>query len=268
MTELNENSLRFDLETASDEIQKFIKKVAGGANASGVVLGLSGGVDSALTATLCTRALGRDKVLGLMMPTSFTPERDNKDAAELAEMLGIGTKRIEIGSICDAFVRALRIQADDVKARIPLANIRARIRMIITYFYANANNYLVAGTGDRSETLIGYYTKYGDGGADFFPIRHLYKTQVRELAKHLGIPERMADKPSSPQLYPGHKLSDELPLDYGELDLVLVGLFDYRMLPEKISEATNVPIDTVMEVSSRHIGTEHKRESPPAIERK
>lgn len=268
MTELNENSLRFDLETASEEIQKFIKEVAGGANASGVVLGLSGGVDSALTATLCTRALGKEKVLGLMMPTSFTPERDNKDAAELAELLGIRTRKIEIDSICDAFVGALRIQADDAKARIPLANIRARIRMIIPYFYANANNYLVVGTGDRSETLIGYFTKYGDGGADFFPIRHLYKTQVRELAKHLGIPARMADKPSSPQLYPGHKLSDELPLDYSKLDLVLVGLFDYRMLPEKIGEATNVPLDIVTEVSSRHNRTEHKRESPPAIRRK
>ena len=268
MTELNENSLRFDLESASDEIQKFTKEVVRSANASGVVLGLSGGVDSTLTAALCTRALGKDKVLGLMMPTSFTPERDNEDAAELAEMLGIRVKKVRIDSICDAFVEALGIGADDAKSRIPLANIRARIRMIIPYFYANANNYLVAGTGDRSETLIGYFTKYGDGGADFFPIRHLYKTQVRELAKHLGIPARMADKPSSPQLYPGHKLSDELPLDYGRLDLVLVGLFDYRMLPEKVSEATNVPLDIVMEVSSRHNRTEHKRESPPAIERK
>ena len=268
MIELNEDSLRFDLERTSDEIQKFIKEVVQSANASGVVLGLSGGVDSTLTAALCTRALGRDKVLGLMMPTSFTPERDNKDAAELAEMLGIRAKKVNIDSICDAFVEALGIRADDAQARIPLANIRARIRMIIPYFYANTNNYLVAGTGDRSETLIGYFTKYGDGGADFFPIRHLYKTQARELAKHLGIPQRMADKPSNPQLYPGHKLSDELPLDYDKLDLVLVGLFDYRMSPEEVSEATNVPLDVVMEVSRRHKRTEHKRESSPAIERK
>lgn len=268
MIELNEDSLRFDLEKTLDETLLFIREVVQKANASGVVIGLSGGVDSTLTAALCTQALGKDKVLGIMMPTSFTPERDNLDALELAEMLGIRVEKVEIDSICDAFVKALGVQVDDPAAKIPLANIRARIRMIIPYFYANGNNYLVAGTGDRSETFIGYFTKHGDGAADFFPIRHLYKTQVRELAKHLGIPERMADKPSSPQLYPGHKLSDELPLDYDKLDLVLLGLFDCGMPPEKVSEATNVPLEVVMEVSNRYNRTEHKRKSPPSIERR
>lgn len=268
MIDLNEDSLRFDFEKTLDQTLQFIREVVQNANASGVVIGLSGGVDSTLTAALCTRALGKRRVLGIMMPTSFTPERDNADALELAEMLGIRVEKVNIDSICDTFVKALRIRTDDSGARIPLANIRARIRMIIPYFYANANNYLVAGTGDRSETLIGYFTKYGDGGADFFPIRHLYKTQIRELAKHLGIPERMADKPSSPQLYPGHKLSDELPLDYDKLDPVLVGLFDYGMSPVEVSEATNVPLDIVMEVTNRYNRAEHKRKSPPAIEKK
>ncbi len=268
MIDLNEDSLRFDFEKTLDQTLQFIREVVQNANASGVVIGLSGGVDSTLTAALCTRALGKRRVLGIMMPTSFTPERDNADALELAEMLGIRVEKVNIDSICDTFVKALRIRTDDSGARIPLANIRARIRMIIPYFYANANNYLVAGTGDRSETLIGYFTKYGDGGADFFPIRHLYKTQIRELAKHLGIPERMADKPSSPQLYPGHKLSDELPLDYDKLDLVLVGLFDYGMLPVEVSGATNVPLDIVMEVTNRYNRAEHKRIPPPAIEKK
>jgi len=268
LIDLNEDSLRFDFEKTLDQTLQFIREVVQNANASGVVIGLSGGVDSTLTAALCTRALGKRRVLGIMMPTSFTPERDNADALELAEMLGIRVEKVNIDSICDTFVKALRIRTDDSGARIPLANIRARIRMIIPYFYANANNYLVAGTGDRSETLIGYFTKYGDGGADFFPIRHLYKTQIRELAKHLGIPERMADKPSSPQLYPGHKLSDELPLDYDKLDLVLVGLFDYGMSPVEVSEATNVPLDIVMEVTNRYNRAEHKRIPPPAIEKK
>lgn len=267
MIKLDEDSLAFNAEETLDEILQFIRKVVQDADASGVVLGLSGGTDSTLTAALCTRALGKDKVLGILMPTSFTPERDNLDALELAEMLGIQTEKVNIDDICDAFVEALAIHGDDPKTRIPLANVRARIRMIIPYYYANASNYLVAGTGDRSEMLIGYFTKYGDGGADFFPIAHLYKTQVRRLAKYLGVPERMADKPSSPQLYPGHKLSDELPLNYERLDPVLVGLFDCAMTPEKASEVTDVPLAIVMEVVDRYNRTEHKRKSPPLIEK-
>ena len=267
MTQLNQESLKLDFEKTLDEILQFIKEVVRNAHASGVVLGLSGGVDSALTAAVCTRALGGEKVLGIMMPTSFTPERDNTDALELAEMLGIKVTKVDIESICEAFVKTLRIDTDDPKTRMPLANIRARIRMIIPYFNANANNYLVAGTGDRSETLIGYFTKHGDGGADFFPIRHLYKTQVRELAKHLSLSDRIADKPSSPQLYPGHRLSDELPIDYDKLDLVLVGYFDYGMSPEEIAEQTNVPPNIVMEVIDRYKRTEHKRSAAPSITR-
>jgi NAD+ synthase len=139
--------------------------------------------------------------------------------------------------------------------------------MVILYFFANANNMLVAGTGDQSEALIGFYTKYGDGAADFFPIKHLYKTQVRELTKYLGIPEKMALKPSSPQLYPGHKLSDEVPLNYDRLDPVLVGLFDLKLPPEKVSNMTEVPLEIVMEIIKRHKKSEHKRIPPPTIEK-
>jgi len=263
---LNEESLRFDFEKTLNEILTFIRKTVKDSNASGVVIGLSGGVDSTLTAALCSRALGKEKVLGVLMPASFTPKEDVKDALELAEMLGIRTERVNIDEISKAFIEALKIREDDAKMKIPLANIRARIRMIILYFYANINNYLVAGTGDRSEILIGYFTKYGDGGADFFPIAHLYKTQVRKLAKYLGIPERIAFKPSSPQLYPGHKLLDEVPLDYDKMDPVLKGLFDLKLPLEKVSEITNVPFDIVTEIMRRHNRTEHKRRFPSTLE--
>ncbi len=240
--------LDFDPKETLNKTLDFIRKAVEETKASGVVLGLSGGVDSSLTATLCARALGKDKVLGVLMPTSFTPKEDIADALSLAESLGIRTETISIDEICCSFVKVLKIREDTAGTRIPLANIRARTRMIILYFFANVHNYLVAGTSDRSEALIGFFTKHGDGAADFLPIRHLYKTQARRLAAYMGIPERMAFKPSSPQLYPSHKIRDELPIDYDKLDPVLVGLFDCKLPSEKVSEMADVPLDTVLEV--------------------
>lgn len=262
---LDENSLGIDLRKAEKTSVEFIKKVVESSGASGVVIGLSGGVDSSLTATLCVRALGKDKVLGVLLPTNFTPRDDVEDALELAEMLGIRTEMINVQGILGAFLNCLKLSGDSPEYRLPTANILARIRMVMLYYYANVNGYLVAGPSDRSETLIGYFTKYGDGAADFFTNIHLYKTQVRELARHLGVPDKIASKPSSPQLYPGHKATDEIPIDYDKLDLILVGLFDYEMEPEDVSEATGIPLETVTEVQDRYIKTMHKRVSPPMI---
>ena len=260
-------ALKFDPERETGRIIAFIRDVVEGAGASGVVIGLSGGVDSSLTATLCVRALGSDRVLGIIMPANFTPKEDVEDAINLAEMLGIKYKMFNIEGISEAFFDALKINREDLRAKIPMANIRARIRMIILYYHANINNYLVVGTSDRSETLIGYFTKYGDGGVDFLPICHLYKTQVRKLAKYLGVPERIAYKPSSPQLYPGHKATDEIPIDYDKLDLILAGIFDLKMTVEAVSKAVGVPVEVVREVINRFNRTMHKRSYPPRIER-
>jgi len=257
--------LIFDAQKVLEETLRFIRKVVEEANASGVVVGLSGGVDSSLTAALCTRALGRERVLGILMPTSFTPKEDVEDAYKLAEMLGIRTRRVDIDGICEAFLKAMGFSRESLEMKMPLANLRARIRMVILYFHANAYNMLVAGTGDLSESLIGFFTKYGDGAADFLPIAHLYKTQVRKLAEYLGIPKRIAFKPSSPQLYPGHKLLDEVPIDYDELDLVLVRLFERGLPPEEVSEETKVPLEIVLDIKSRYEKTRHKRELPPRI---
>jgi NAD+ synthase len=247
---------------AIDRIMEFIRREVEESGVSGVVIGLSGGVDSSLTAALCVRALGKDRVLGLIMPTSFMPKEDLEDAINLARVLGIKTEIINIDGICNAFVDALQIDPNNPAYRMPMANLRARIRMAILYFYANLYNYLVVGTSDRSEYLIGYFTKYGDGAADIFSIRHLYKTQVRELASYLGLPERIVKKPSSPQLYPGHKLSDELPVDYSTIDPILIGLFDEGLAAEGVSKNLGVPMEVVNEVLRRHMMTEHKRRSP------
>jgi len=230
-------------------------------------LGLSGGIDSSLTAALCARALGGDRVLGVIMPTSFTPKEDIEDALELARMFGIKTVTVNIDDVCCSFAGALGININDPAAKMPLANLRARVRMVILYFYANLYGYLVAGTSDKSEYLIGFFTKYGDGAADFFPIRHLYKTQVREIAAYLGLPERIVGKPSSPQLYPGHKLLDELPVDYSIIDPILIGLFEKKLTCEEISGEIGIPVEIVREIMNRHLKSMHKRKEAPAIKK-
>ena len=256
---------KLDYGRVTEEIVEFIKKTVENSGASGVVIGLSGGVDSSLTAVLCSKALGRDRVLAVLMPTTFTPKQDIEDARYLAKELGIRSEEVKIDEISNAFFTELKCDEKDPRYKIPMANIRARIRMVILYFYANLNNYLVAGTGDKSERLIGYFTKYGDGGVDFMPIGHLYKTQVRELARFLGVPEHIAYKPSSPQLYPGHKATDEIPIDYERLDLILYGLFDLKLPPKVVSSETGTPRSVVDEVLLRVKTTEHKRRPPPMV---
>jgi NAD+ synthase len=253
------------LDETAKEILDFIRETVKEAKAKGVIVGLSGGVDSSVTATLSVRALGSNKVLGLLMPLEFTPSQDTDDAKELAEWLGIRTEYIDIQSICEAFFAKLNSKENDPVQRIPMANVRARVRMIILYYYANLKDYLVVGTGDRSEGLIGYFTKYGDGGVDFEPIAHLYKTQVRELAKHLGVPEKIANKPSSPQLYPGHKATDEIPLTYEKLDPILMALFDDNLSSIQASQKTDTPIEIVNQVLSRYNQSKHKRKTPPML---
>ncbi len=256
---------KLNYEEAAKEIYGFLRRTVEEARASGAVIGLSGGVDSSLTVTLCVNALGDENVLGVLMPTDFTPKQDVDDARKLAAQLGVRTEFINIEGACGKLFDDLKIGGDDRGKRMLRANIYARMRMIILYYYANLNNYLVVGPGDRSEALIGFFTKYGDGGADLFPIMHLYKTQVRELAAYLGVPEKVAYKPSSPQLYPGHKATDEIPIDYDKLDLVLVGLFDLKLQPGEVSRLTNVPLGIVEEAVRRFNISKHKRMFPPSM---
>lgn len=254
-----------DAELTAREIAQLIRGTVEGAGARGVVLGLSGGVDSSLVATLCVRALGSEPVLGVLMPASFTPEVDVQDARMLAGQLGIRTRRVDIEPSTDAFSNSLGCDPSAVKFRMPLANLRARCRMAVLYYLANLERLLVVGTGDRSEALIGYFTKYGDGGADIQPIAHLYKTQVRRLAEQLGVPHRIACKPSSPQLYPGHRASDELPLGYEMLDPILFGVFDECLPPVEVSRRTGIGVEEVERVVQMHRWSRHKRELPVMV---
>jgi NAD+ synthase len=265
MSTTEEASADMDAERITDQIIKFIRRQVSSAGVDGVVIGLSGGVDSSLAASLCVRALGKERVLGLLMPTDFTPEEDIQDARALAEKLQIQTHTIRMDGIVKAFATEMPIDTESEAAKIPMANLLARARMVVLYFFANRENLLVAGTGDRSEALIGYFTKYGDGAVDFHPISHLYKNQVRELAGHLGVPARISEKPSSPQLYPDHEAEEEIPLPYTRLDEVLHCIFDRGLSVEETAEICSVSQETVEDVLLRYEDTSHKRESPPMV---
>jgi NAD+ synthase len=260
LTELAGKLTEMDWKKVEDDIIHFIAAAVSEAKAEGVVLGLSGGIDSSVVVTLCVKALGKENVLGLYMPATFTPADDQDDAKAIAQDLGIRTHLIPIGQIVDKFLEIVPMKE---RNRVAVGNLFARMRMVANYYVANSVNYLVSGTGDRSEILIGYFTKYGDGGADFLPIGHLYKTQVRELAKHLGLPSRIADKPASPQLWKGQKATDEIPIDYPILDQVLHGLFDIKMSAGDVAKALNIPSKVVETVQRFHERSHHKRTIPP-----
>ncbi|MGC8831402.1 MAG: NAD+ synthase [Thermoproteota archaeon] len=224
------------------------------------IIGLSGGLDSSVVAFLTARALGGERTRLYLMPSSITPKQDMEDAASIIEELKIprgNWRTIEIDNIVDAFEKKL-----GPMGKVEKGNVMARIRMLILYHEAAANNGLVIGTGDRSEILMGYFTKYGDGGADIMPIAGLYKTQVRQLAEHLKTPERIRVKPPSPALWHGQTAEGELGVDYATLDTILYLRFDRRLSRDRIQRVSGIPLETVERILERVRRNQHKRQLP------
>ncbi len=256
-----EKLLNIDYEYVVSEICAFIKKQVVEAGLKGAVIGLSGGIDSSTTAFLTVRALGAENVLGLIMPYRTTPKEDVDDARKVAEILGIKYVMIDISEIRDTYARV--IPDFDESDKVSAGNLLPRIRMMLLYYYANKYRRIVVGTGDRSEILIGYFTKYGDGGVDILPIGSLYKTQVRKLGQYLGVPESIVKKPSSPRLWPGHLAEEELGLRYEEIDLILHALFDLGLDIDETVRATGLSRDKVVKVVEMYERSRHKRKMPP-----
>lgn len=221
------SKLRRSEKSIASQITKFIRNEVSNRKSSGVVIGISGGIDSAVTAALAVRALGREKVFGLILPdSSVTPEIDIRHAIGLAKWLGINYKSIELKEVKIQLLRNLP------KDKLAGGNLLVRLRMTILYYYAAILNGLVLGTGDKSEIALGYFTKYGDGAADLFPIADVYKTQVRSLARYLSIPSDIINKKSSARLWKGHTAEGELGLSYDEVDLILENLKNISRIRE------------------------------------
>ena len=253
---------KINIETEPELVEKkiinFISKQT--QNVSGIVVGLSGGIDSALCAYLCTTALGRKKTFGLILPSASTNTEDIKDAKTTADILGIKYRIIEI----DKIFREINKKSFS-KDKIGLGNIAARIRMILLRDFAHKNNLIVCGTGNKSELEIGYFTKNGDGGVDILPIGGLYKTQVRILAKYMGIKSNILKKPPSANLWKNQRDEEEIGLSYELLDKVLFSL-EKGIEKKRISKMLRIEEKTIDNILKRIEKNRHKINSIPVLE--
>lgn len=210
---------RMNVKEEVEKLQQFIRHQVEETGANGLVIGISGGIDSTVAAYLAVRALGKERVLGVLLPSHTTPEEDQEDAAEVVRRLGLESAHVPIADIIACFGNHL---PEFDEGSLPKANLQARVRMCIIYYFANLKNYLVCGTTDASENFLGYYTKYGDGAADIEPLIKLTKTEVKSMAKELGVYEKIVGKKSSPNLRTAHDAEEELGVSYEMLDRLLV----------------------------------------------
>lgn len=239
--------------TLAEAIERWMRERIESARARGVAVGLSGGIDSAVVATLAARAFGRDRVTGVIMP-AYSQQTDIDDAHMLAEQIGIRPLEIDLSQPFDSILGALPEGTE-----LAVANIKPRLRMIALYHIANTNGLMVVGTGNRTELMVGYFTKYGDGGVDLLPLGSLYKHQVRQLARGIGVPERIIDRPPSAGLWAGQTDEEEMGITYEELDGILEAL-------DTGSDTAGFDPETVQQVREMVARSSHKRSMPPVFE--
>jgi NAD+ synthase len=278
------DGFRDDIGTVEEECVSFIRSAVDDAGVQEVVVALSGGIDSTTTATLAVEALGRRSVNGLVLPSETSDESNIDDAQRAAFDLGIDFRTVDIQPVVDALAETMRSdhwferavadggrtsgRAHDTtdpndEYRRAVGNATARARMMATYFEANLHDLLVLGTGNRTELSLGYFTKYGDGGADLLPLGDLYKTEVRRLAEHLDVPERIIDKQPTAGLWDGQTDTDELGAPYGTIDAILRKLLDEGNSVAKTAADLGVEEDLVVRFAEMYRDAAHKRTTPP-----
>jgi len=289
-----------DLERLSLKIEEFIREQVERFRKNGVILGLSGGIDSSVVAFLAVRALGKGRVFGLIMPDKESSPQNIEDARLVARILGIKVKEIDITPILESIgvyklaparilknkelllgilnlyrrergVRMLHslgvlgLETPDKISQIATARMlpKLRIRSLLLYYYGVQKNLLVCGTTNKTEYMLGHYDKYGDGACDIEPIRILYKTEVFELAKFLGVPERIIKKPPTHDLFAGFILTDEemMGMSFEVVDSILKGLEEGRS-EEEISRELKIDLSIIEEVKRAVKNQEINRSMP------
>ena len=264
------NELRINEKKAVEYTVKWVKDYFKPLKTKKAVIGLSGGSDSTFTAYICRLALGKENVLGVVMPSDSNPKEDENDAYAVANALGIKAKTINISAVMKAIERE-NPELKEEKNRITKANIKARLRMLLLYKEANESNAIVAGTDDRSEHALGYYTKYGDGGVDINVPEHLYKMQLRQILlwiaknKKMKVFAKIAEKTPSPRLWKGQTAENELDMRYEDIDKILYSMNEKGIkTSEGIAKETGLKREKVIKAMEMMQRNAHKNMLPPS----
>ena len=236
-----------DTEKLAEKLVSWIRELVLAADCKGVVVGMSGGLDSSVLAVLCYQAFPQN-MLGILMPC-YNGQGEVEHARMVANQFSIPTENVVLDTVIDALLKVLPSGSDPSIGRVAKGNLKARLRMLTLYYFANQLNYMVVGSSNRSEFSVGYFTKYGDGGVDILPLGNLVKGQVRELANFLGIPQTIINKPPSADLWEGQTDEGELGFSYEDLDRYLV-----------TCEASD---ELKGRIESMIVTSHHKRQPPP-----
>lgn len=258
----------FDAKEYIERACQFIRDIVEESNSDGVVLGLSGGIDSAVVACLAVKALGNHKVKGFILPSCTTSDQDIYDADLMKKELDIEVELISISDFHDSFIKRFELKDLPPENKVLASmNVKPRLRMTILYYYASIYNSLVIGTGNKTELNIGYFTKYGDGGVDLLPIGDLYKEDVRKVARELDIPKYIIEKAPTAGLKTNQTDEDEIGMTYPILDRILYLYLDEKYDSKKISETLDVPLNEVERIIKMQRNTEHKRLPAPILKK-
>lgn len=244
-------------EHARNAIEDFIRHHVEMSGGGGVIIGLSGGLDSVTVSKLCCDAIGPDRVLNIYMPSAASSAQDLQDAEELCRMTGAELRIIDICPAVDAFRSIL----PEMERKDMAGNVMARCRMVVLFHHARLMGRVVMGTSNKSEILTGYFTKFGDGASDFCPLGDLYKTEVRDLAHHIGVPQAIIDKAPSAGLWGGQTDEIEMGMTYDELDQILFGI-ERNLDDSVIASEASISVEKVVRARSMHRCSVHKRKMP------
>ncbi len=252
---------KLDLENEIVKISEFIREQIFGQNFKKAIIGLSGGIDSSVSAALAVKALGKENVLGIMLPYKTSHPDSLNDAIEVANYLGIEYVKYDISPMVDAYFDNYEKEANPLRR----GNRMARERMCILFDNSAKYNGLVVGTGNKSELMIGYCTQYGDSACAFEPIGHLYKTEVWEIAKLLGLPKSVIEKKPTADLWDGQTDEEEMGMTYKKLDEILHQIVDLKKTKSEIINLgySQADIDKTYIMIKK---SEFKRNMPASLE--
>jgi NAD+ synthase len=256
------DKLNIDALKICEKIVEYLRDTIKNANVNTAVVAVSGGVDSAVALNFTVKALGPRNVIALTLPErDVTPQTDVNDVTRFCATLDVTCEHIEITPMLQVICKD--IPAYDPNDLLAYGNMKARLRMLLAYYYANKNSSMVIGTSNKTEFYLGYYTKYGDGGVDVMPLADLYKCQIRALGRHLGLPRSITEKPALARLWIGQNTEKDLGLPYDSLDLIVYAYLK-RWTPSMIASETGFDQPSVERIIDRIASNEHKR-LPPAI---